>query len=174
MTKEALEVHSMVFEAYAHTASTSTKIAAVLSVYIVLSLFFSLRSGQSSAGAGVITSSSMEGPAFTLLVTMRFKSKIYVEQFLSDVRPVCQYVKNQEPTTLAYEVLQSDEDPLLLTFLERYADKEEAYLKTHKSGKAFLEFRPKLKAMQDAGNVEITGQSYLDTMVGFGDRRGGT
>eukprot|EP00563_Minutocellus_polymorphus_P000100 CAMPEP_0181039452 /NCGR_PEP_ID=MMETSP1070-20121207/10481_1 /TAXON_ID=265543 /ORGANISM="Minutocellus polymorphus, Strain NH13" /LENGTH=103 /DNA_ID=CAMNT_0023117313 /DNA_START=226 /DNA_END=537 /DNA_ORIENTATION=- len=101
---------------------------------------------------------------------MRFKSEKYVQQFLSDVEPVCNYVKSKEPTTLAYEVLKSDKDPLMLTFIERYTDKDEAYLKIHKSGEPFLEFRPKLKAMQDDGNVEITGESYMDTMVGFGDR----
>ena len=53
--------------------------------------------------------------------------------------------------------------------MERYAHKDEAYLKIHKSSKPFLEFRPKLKAMQDDGNVEITGESYMDTMIDFGD-----
>lgn len=58
----------------------------------------------------------------------------------------------------------------MVTMMERYRDKDEAYLTIHKSSKPFLDFRPKLKAMQDAGYVEIDGQSYLDSMIGFGDR----
>lgn len=156
----------MPFEAYAHNASTSTKIAVALAIYIVLSLFFS--SGQSSSSAGIMASSA--GPAFTLLVTLKFKSEKYVDQFLEDIKPLCDYIRANEPTTLAYEVMKSDKDPLVVTLMERYADKDEAYLKIHKSAKPFLVFRPKLKAMQDDGNVEISGESYVDSMVGFGDR----
>ena len=58
----------------------------------------------------------------------------------------------------------------MVTLMERYVEKEEAYLKIHKSSEAFLNFRSKLKAMQDAGYVEVEGQSYLDSGVGFGDR----
>ena len=166
---EVPAIHSMPFEAYAHNASTSTKIAVALAIYIVISLFFS--SGQSSSSsAGIMASSA--GPAFTLLVTLKFKSEKYVDQLLSDIKPLCDYIKANEPTTLAYEVMKSDKDPLMVTLMERYADKDEAYLKIHKSSKPFLEFRPKLKAMQDDGNVEISGESYLDSMVGFGDRVG--
>ena len=93
-----------------------------------------------------------------------------MDQFLGDIKPLCDYIKAHEPTTLAYEVMKSDKDPLMVTLMERYADKDEAYLKIHKSAKPFLEFRPKLKAMQDDGNVEISGESYVDSMVGFGDR----
>ena len=160
----------MPFEAYAHNASTSTKIAVALALYIVLSLFFS--SSQSSSSSAGIIMASTAGPAFTLLVTLKFKSENYVDQFLSDIKPLCDYIKANEPTTLAYEVMKSDKDPLMVTLMERYADKDEAYLKIHKSAKPFLEFRPKLKAVQDDGNVEISGESYLDSMVGFGDRVG--
>ena len=169
-TAKTRSVRSMPFEAYAHNASTSTKIAVALALYIVLSLFFS--SSQSSSSSAGIIMASTAGPAFTLLVTLKFKSENYVDQFLSDIKPLCDYIKANEPTTLAYEVMKSDKDPLMVTLMERYADKDEAYLKIHKSAKPFLEFRPKLKAMQDDGNVEISGESYLDSMVGFGDRVG--
>ena len=111
-------------------------------------------------------------PAFTLLVTLKFSSSEHLSTFLGDVKPLADYIARNEPTTIAYEVLQSDRDPLMVTLMERYVDKDEAYLKTHKSSEAFLDFRPKLKAMQDAGFVEVEGQSYLDTGVGFGDRVG--
>jgi hypothetical protein len=38
------------------------------------------------------------------------------------------------------------------------------------SSAPFLEFRPKLKAMQDAGLVAVEGDSYVDSGIGFGDR----
>jgi hypothetical protein len=64
----------------------------------------------------------------------------------------------------------SDQDSLQVLVLERYKDKEHAYLTVHKSSGPFLAFRPKLLAMQDAGYVTISGRSYLDAKVGFGDR----
>ena len=109
-------------------------------------------------------------PAFSLLVTLTFSAPEYIETFLEDVRPLCEYVKEHEPTTIAYEVLKSDSDPLVATLLERYVDKEQAYLNIHKSSAAFLEFRPKLKAMQETRLVSVEGQSYLDSGLGFGDR----
>ena len=162
-------MRGMPFEAYANTASSKTKITFVLTIYIIISLLFS--SGPSSSSAGSIRMAS-SGPAFTLLVALKFKSGEYMEQFLSDIKPLCDYIISKEPTTLAYKVLKSDKDPLMVTIMERYADKEEAYLKIHRNAKPFLEFRPKLKAMQDDGNVEISGESYLDSLVGFGDRVG--
>ena len=38
------------------------------------------------------------------------------------------------------------------------------------SSEPFLTFRPKLKALQDAGLVTIDGESFLDSNIGFGDR----
>lgn len=109
-------------------------------------------------------------PAFSLLVTLKFTDEVYKEEFLRDIAPVAQYVREHEPQTVAYEVLLSDQDPLQVLVLERYSDKEKAYLEVHKSSRAFLEFRPKLKKMQDDGFVDISGHSYLDSGVGFGDR----
>jgi hypothetical protein len=44
------------------------------------------------------------------------------------------------------------------------------FVETHRSSAPFLEFRPKLKALQDQGLVEVDGSSYLDSGIGFGDR----
>jgi quinol monooxygenase YgiN len=101
---------------------------------------------------------------------LQFANELYRVQFLEDFAPLAAYVRENEPLTLAYEALQSDQDPLKILILERYADKEHAFLQVHRSSKAFLEFRPKLKSMQDAGFVKVEGSSYNDTMLGFGDR----
>jgi quinol monooxygenase YgiN len=107
---------------------------------------------------------------FSLMVTLQFTAAEYKEQFLREIQPEADYVKANEPGTLAYNVLLSDQDPLHVMVLERYQDKEEAYLQIHKSSTPFLAFRPKLQAMQEAGHVTISGHSYLDSGVGFGDR----
>lgn len=77
-----------------------------------------------------------------------------------------------EPDTISYEVLLSDKDPLQVLILERYRDKENAFLQVHRSSAPFQEFRPKLKKMEDQGLVTIVGDSYLDSGIGFGDRSG--
>eukprot|EP00543_Licmophora_paradoxa_P008861 CAMPEP_0202459502 /NCGR_PEP_ID=MMETSP1360-20130828/36037_1 /ASSEMBLY_ACC=CAM_ASM_000848 /TAXON_ID=515479 /ORGANISM="Licmophora paradoxa, Strain CCMP2313" /LENGTH=112 /DNA_ID=CAMNT_0049080605 /DNA_START=44 /DNA_END=382 /DNA_ORIENTATION=- len=109
-------------------------------------------------------------PAFNLLVTLKFTEEQYLQQFLDFVKPLCDYIKEEEPETLAYEVIMSDQDPLQCMLFERYADKENAFLKIHRSSKAFSDFRPKLKALQEAGHVQLDGHSYLDSMVGFINR----
>mmetsp|Transcript_4956 Transcript_4956/g.14371 ORF Transcript_4956/g.14371 Transcript_4956/m.14371 type:complete len:177 (-) Transcript_4956:304-834(-) len=116
--------------------------------------------------------SNSNSPVFSLLVTANFDSVEHKDEFLKDFGPYAQYVKTHEPTTLAYEVLLSDKDPLQVLILERYQDKDHAYLQVHRSSDEFQAFRPKLKAMQDQGFVTLSGHSYLDAGLGFGDRSG--
>lgn len=108
--------------------------------------------------------------AFSLFVTLQFSAEEHKETFLQDIAPLAAYIRNEEPDTIAYEVLLSDQDPLKVLVMERYKDKDNAFLKVHRSSPLFLEFRPKLKAMQEAGYVTIQGNSFLDSGVGFGDR----
>jgi len=113
---------------------------------------------------------SNKTPPFSLLVTLQFQDDYSMQMFLNEFAKVAQYVKEHEPSTLAYEVLLSDQDPLQVLLLERYRDKENAYLKIHKSSEPFLNFRPKLAQLQQEGKVTISGHSYNDSWVGFGDR----
>ena len=124
----------------------------------------------SSTGERSVNKMSSSSPVFSLFVTLEFTSDEYLQQFLTDLKPVAEYVRDNEPGTISYEVLRSDKDPLRVLLMERYKDKEVAYLQVHKSSKPFLEYRPKLKAMEEAGQVSIVGESYVDTGVGFGDR----
>jgi quinol monooxygenase YgiN len=112
-------------------------------------------------------SQAQPSPPFSLLVTLLFTSEEYKYQFLRDFAPLAAYVRDHEPQTIAYEALQSDQNPLQILLLERYVDKEVAYLQVHKSSKEFLDFRPKLMRMQDAGHVTVSGHSYEDAMLGF-------
>mmetsp|Transcript_17175 Transcript_17175/g.25388 ORF Transcript_17175/g.25388 Transcript_17175/m.25388 type:complete len:117 (-) Transcript_17175:7119-7469(-) len=107
---------------------------------------------------------------FSLLVTLQFTSDEYKEEFFKIVKPLADYIQSSEPDTLSFEVILHDKDPLQVMLLERYKDKANAFLEIHRNSAAFLEYRPKLKAMQDAGQLTISGNSYLDSGLGFGDR----
>ena len=109
-------------------------------------------------------------PPFSLLVTLQFTEDKYKHEFLQEFESLADYVRQHEPQTLTYDALESDQNPLQILILERYRDKDVAYLQVHKSSQAFLTFRPKLKSMEDAGHVTINGHSYVDTMIGFGQR----
>ena len=117
--------------------------------------------------------------AFVLLVNFKFATLSHRDTFLRLIEPVCQDVLVKEgPTasnsnnkstksTLSYQVAISDKDPLMVMLIERYTDKENGYLKVHKSGTAFLKFREQLKGMQERGEVAIEGESYVETNLGF-------
>ena len=109
-------------------------------------------------------------PVFSLLVTLQFTAEEHKESFLKDIAPLATYVEENEPDTIAYEVLLSDKDPLRVLIMERYKDKVNSFLKVHRTSEAFLKFRPKLQAQQESGYVIVNGESYLDAGVGFGDR----
>jgi quinol monooxygenase YgiN len=149
-------------------APTTSNITIVSVLCILLTLIFY---GEVSAlGVRPLLNQKMSQPPFSLLVTLLFTATEHKEQFLRDFAPVAAHVQAHEPDTLAYEVLLSDQDSLQVLVLERYKDKDHAYLIVHRSSEPFLAFRPKLKAMQDAGDVTVSGHSYLDAKVGFGDR----
>lgn len=117
-----------------------------------------------------VTIMPVETKPFSLFVTLVFSAEEKKESFCNEFATLAEYVMKNEPDTLAYELLLSDKDPLRVLIMERYKDKENAYLKIHRSSEAFLAFRPKLKAMEDVGDVTIHGDSYLDAGLGFGDR----
>jgi quinol monooxygenase YgiN len=109
-------------------------------------------------------------PVFSLLVTLQFSAAEHKEQFYKDFQPLANHCKEHEPDTISYEVLNSDKDPLQVLILERYRNKETAFLQVHRSSAPFQSFRPKLKAMEDQGYVKISGDSFFDSGIGFGDR----
>ena len=71
-----------------------------------------------------------------------------------------------EPFLYAYEIAQSDQEPLKYLITERYRSKAD-YLGAHRSSSAFKTFRPRMKALQNRGDVIVTGSSYQELGVGF-------
>ena len=125
-----------------------------------------------AAAAATATSAAAAGKEntpFTLLVTLNFATSALVSKFLAEIQPLCEYIRQHEPTTLSYEVLLSDKDDTMVTLLERYEDKDNAFLKIHRSSVPFQNFRAKLKAMEEKGLVKVDGNSYLDSGVGHVD-----
>ena len=138
--------------------------SAILLVFILFSFSKSLASFVPKVSQ---TKSSHSQHPFSLLVSLEFQDSIAKQEFVKAIEPVADYVRSNEPSTLSYQVLQSDQNPLQLLILERYMDKEEAYLQIHKSSDEFLEFRPQLQKMSEQGRVKISGNSFIDGPVGF-------
>jgi quinol monooxygenase YgiN len=108
----------------------------------------------------------LPGNAWVLQVTLTFTSEEDQMKILEEWRPATKYCADREPFLWHYEAGRSDSNPLQIRMVERYESKE-LYLKKHKTGEEFLKFRPKLKALQDAGRVEVEGFSFQELGYGF-------
>ena len=61
--------------------------------------------------------------AFDLIVALTFKSDEDKKTFKSMFAVLADYVRTSEPTTLSYELSDSDRDPLRVLIIERYVNK---------------------------------------------------
>ena len=104
--------------------------------------------------------------AFVLSVGLNFQSAGAATELIEEWRKIADYCYRYEPFLYQYEISQSDKHHLRYVVVERYRSKRD-YLELHKASSAFREFRPKMKAMQDRGDVEVTGDSYIELGVGF-------
>lgn len=96
--------------------------------------------------------------AWCLVVQMTFSSEAKRTEFLALFEPYAQFIKENEPTTLAYEVLVSDKDPKVVTMFERFKDREYAYNVAHKTTPEFRKFRAALTELAP----ELDGHSYYE------------
>jgi quinol monooxygenase YgiN len=101
-----------------------------------------------------------------LVVKLTFASPEAVARFEEIFAPLAAFVRSSERSTLAYELLKSDKDPLQVMVFERYTDREHAYMEVHRKSVPFLKFREELNQL----NPKIDGHSYTDTGSGFMDR----
>ena len=157
------------FLSWRHNNINLQTITYLVMVFLCISWFVSSSSSSSSTEttASWLRGKQQLSTIFSLLVTLDFQSTDVKNQFLQDIQPVAEHVRNHEPDTLAYKILLSDQDPLKVMIVERYKDKDHAYLGIHKSSVPFLQFRQKLQTLQDNGQVTISGHSYLDSNFGF-------
>mmetsp|Transcript_36866 Transcript_36866/g.114034 ORF Transcript_36866/g.114034 Transcript_36866/m.114034 type:complete len:149 (+) Transcript_36866:323-769(+) len=104
--------------------------------------------------------------AFFLLVRLEFKTvadRVKAEEAWAVEAKHC---RDHEPGTLSYELARSDKDDKAVIIVERYADKEDAYLNVHKGSAAFAKFRPVLAGLDPV----ITGHSYVASDLGYTSR----
>ena len=104
--------------------------------------------------------------AFVLNVGLQFHSQDAAESLVREWGKAAAYCLKHEPFLFAYEISQSDQDPLKYLISERYQSKAH-YLGAHRSSSAFKEFRPSMKALQSRGDVVVTGSSFQELGVGF-------
>lgn len=69
------------------------------------------------------TTQVVQKKAFDLIVALTFKSIGDKATFISMFSILAEYVRLNEPTTLSYELAESDKDPLRIVIVERYVDK---------------------------------------------------
>lgn len=104
--------------------------------------------------------------AFLLSVGLKFSDRESADGLLDAWAAAAAWCLEHEPFLFAYEVAQSDQDPLTYTIIERYRSKAD-YLGPHRSSPAFKLFRPKMRALQDRGKVVVSGSSYHELGTGF-------
>ena len=104
--------------------------------------------------------------AFVLSVGLRFGSRAAARSLLREWGRAANWCFEHEPFLYHYEMAQSDKDPLVYQIYERYASKAD-YLGAHRSSPAFKAFRPRMKALQDAGEVNVSGSSFVEIGLGF-------
>lgn len=126
-----------------------------LSTYYELDIGFYGRNGTDTF---TLTDSRLSS-AWSLAVELTFSSDAKVRQMLEAIVPLVDYVKKSEPTTLGYKVMRGEKDPLKVMIMERYVDKDDAYLKVHRSSKAFLDFKRTLRELAP----EVDGHSFHES-----------
>jgi endonuclease/exonuclease/phosphatase family metal-dependent hydrolase/quinol monooxygenase YgiN len=104
--------------------------------------------------------------AWVLSIILTFSDVDSANEFITYWAEMSNYCFKQEPYLYHYEISQSDQEPLRYMVYERYASKKD-YLNKHRNSLAFSKFRPKMKALQDAGRVTVSGHSYDELGIGF-------
>ena len=141
-----------------------------LTVMAIVALgLIAIRSSASTTAPAAKRNPQPPTPAFSLFVVVTFSSTEAKTKFKALFKPLARYVQDHEPTTLSYILAESDKDPLkTIQILERYQDKENAFLKIHRSSEPFLTFKTKMQAMVESGEItKVDGQSYIE-QLGYG------
>ena len=127
----------------------------------VSSLLMSRRGG--GVGAGGLSRNKQIPSAFCLFVVVEFATQTDKEHFADIFRPLAEYVRDHEAGTASYILSESDKNPLRVHILERYVDKQEAFVKAHRNSPAFTTFRSVMAKMQETKQITLVeGNSYIE------------
>lgn len=99
---------------------------------------------------------------FFLGVTLTFESENDKALFISYFSVVADFVKEHEPTTLSYELYESDKIVTQVFILERYIDNR-SYLDIHRTSQPFLQFKERISTLK----IHVSGHSYYESGIGF-------
>lgn len=108
---------------------------------------------------------SSEKSAFVLAVNLTFANEKDRDMCVQEWHRLAEYVSECEQDTLSFECCISDTNPLLCLIFERYVDKG-AYLQ-HRKSEPFNAFKRWMVSGKLSKKPIISGQSYIETNVGF-------
>ena len=104
--------------------------------------------------------------AWILSVSLEFNDAATADRIVTAWRDAADWCYDHEPFLLSYEISKSDQrGPFVYLVYERYRSK--ADLAAHHASPAYRKFRPLLRALQDAGEVVVTGESGNELGLGF-------
>ena len=109
--------------------------------------------------------------SWILSVKIVFGSATERESFVEMFRPLAEWVAQNEPNTLAYELLLSDKEETTACIFERYASKSDFV--AHQASepvKAFKEAVAKAEADGSIHRVSVEGHSFNESTVGYMQR----
>eukprot|EP01026_Neomeris_dumetosa_P007245 TRINITY_DN12246_c0_g1_i18.p2 TRINITY_DN12246_c0_g1~~TRINITY_DN12246_c0_g1_i18.p2 ORF type:complete len:171 (+),score=5.61 TRINITY_DN12246_c0_g1_i18:72-584(+) len=99
-----------------------------------------------------------------LVIWINFDTIKDRDVFLEWWQPLAQYVAENEPGLLSYEIAISDLEPLQILVFERYVNR--AYLEgVHQKSDAYWKFKNIVN--QSSFNIVKQGMSYIETDLGF-------
>lgn len=134
-------------------------VVGILGTILLSRLMSNMHSSQSTSN------NHQNQKSFDLFVNLEFNNEKEKERFKKIFAPMAEYVKKHEPTTLSYELIESDKNVHNICIVERYVDKA-AYTDIHRTSKEFVEFRQLFSEFE----VTIVGNSYYESNIGFIDR----
>ncbi|KAL4447548.1 hypothetical protein ABPG75_004767 [Micractinium tetrahymenae] len=109
-----------------------------------------------------------EQKPFVFRVSITFASEQDRDELLEAWRPVAEWVKENEPETLAYEAVISDSKPTHVMVFERYASKAalDAHLNADIVKKFFAEYLVDEAPWRKAHPYELAFETFNETGIG--------
>ena len=97
---------------------------------------------------------------FVLIVNVKMPAELLPE-YRAQWGALAEHVRVNEPGALEYTLWESDKEPGYVMILEKYTDKEHAFLEVHRSSAPFAAFKQWM-ASKPEGTFVTTGHSYTE------------